>query len=324
MIITKKENILRTIYRNNPEWVPYRYDSMINLYPNILVRAVDGGKDDWGTNWISTNSPEGSFPDITPPLTIDEISKYEVPRTDWGLITKDLKEKIKKNVNKDILMIVKNDLPFFERAKALLGMEALLINMLFEKSKVSLLLDKVLNYQIKLTKAIMKSGCKGLRFTDDWGGQKSMLFSPSLWRKLIKPGMKRLYEIVKNHGGLVFHHSCGHIGEIIPDLIEIGCDVIDPCQPSANDIFKWKREYGKDLSFMGGLDTQTYLSLGKPEEVKKEVFKVLSIMSKGGGYIPSPSHTITIPSLNRKAMLDAIDDFNKNTYTIDRANISLL
>ncbi len=323
-MITKKENILRTIYRNNPEWVPYRYDSMINLYPNILVRPIDGGIDDWGSRWIPVGSPEGSFPDKKPLLIVDKVSKLEVPKTDWKMITKDLKEKIKKNANKDVLLIVKNDLPFFERAKALIGMEELLTNMLLKKTKVNVLLDKILNYQILLTKAIMKSGCRGLRFTDDWGGQEAMLFSPSIWRELIKPGMKKLYEIVKNHNGLVFHHSCGHIGEIIPDLIEIGCDVIDPCQPSANDIFKWKKEYGKDLSFMGGLDTQTYLSLARPEEVKKEVFKVLSIMSEGGGYIPSPSHTITIPSLNRKAMLDAIDYFNKDTYTIDRGDISLL
>jgi uroporphyrinogen decarboxylase len=104
----------------------------------------------------------------------------------------------------------------------------------------------------------------------------------------------------------VFQHSCGHIEEIVPDLIDIGVDVLDPCQPACNDIFAWKRDFGDRLSFMGGLDTQTYLSFGTPDEVESSVRRVVGIMAAGGGYIAAPSHTITVPEANREAMLRGI------------------
>jgi uroporphyrinogen decarboxylase len=87
--------------------------------------------------------------------------------------------------------------------------------------------------------------------------------------------------------------------------------VLDPCQPAANDIFAWKSRYGDRLTFMGGLDTQGYLSFGTPDDVETAVAKVVAVMSAGGGYIAAPSHTITIPPANRAAMLRAIDNINR-------------
>ncbi len=186
-----------------------------------------------------------------------------------------------------------------------------MISTITEPEKLEVLLDIITGYQKQLTRSILESGCKGVRFTDDWGIQTSLFISPELWRKYIKPRMKILFDIVKEYNGLVFQHSCGHMEEIVQDLIEIGCDVLDPFQPGANDIFRLKEEFGSRLSFMGGLDTQSYLSFGSPEEVKHEVKKVLTIMGKEGGYIAAPSHTITIPEKNRIAMIDAIDEINQ-------------
>jgi uroporphyrinogen decarboxylase len=96
----------------------------------------------------------------------------------------------------------------------------------------------------------------------------------------------------------------------VPDLIELGLHVLDPCQPAANDIFAWKREYGGRLSFMGGLDTQGYLSFAPAEEVRRKVTEVLEVMARGGGYIAAPSHTIALPVENRRAMVEAVAAFN--------------
>jgi uroporphyrinogen decarboxylase len=118
--------------------------------------------------------------------------------------------------------------------------------------------------------------------------------------------------LVKTRGKLVFHHSCGCIGAIIDDIIELKVDVLDPLQPAANDIFKLKEDYGSKICFMGGLDTQSWLSFGSEDEVYANTLKILKIMSKGGGYIAAPSHTITIPQANRDAMIKAIQDYNQH------------
>lgn len=310
--MTKKENLLRTIKRDHPKWVPYKNDgSLTFIIPYIITQRTEGGHDDWGTNWLNTEGKEGIYTDEKPVISIEEVEKYSVPDTDFKHITEDLIKRIKSHQQEDTLCIVKNDLVYMLRAQFLLGTENFLCSIVLNPCKLKTLLHKILDYQINLTRAIMASGISGIRFADDWGIQNTLLIKPDMWRELIKPGMKKLFNITKEYDGLVFHHSCGHIEEIVPDLIEIGLDVIDPCQPASNDVYGWKEKYGDRLSFMGGLDTQGYLSFDKPESVKKKVKEFVTFMSRGGGYIAAPSHTISIPEENRRAMIEAIGEINK-------------
>jgi len=309
--LTKKENIIRAIRRNNPEWVPYRYDGCLtSLEPAVISRAMEGGPDDWGVNWVSSGTAEGSYPDEKAVLSLADVETFKTPQTDWQNVTADLEKQIAEKSQVDTLIIVRNQAVLFERIKYLLGTTECLMYLITNPDEMHILLDKIMDYQKKLTRCIMESGVVGVRFTDDWGMQNSLFISPLLWREFIKPRMKELYMVVKEYNGIVFQHSCGHLEEIMPDLIEIGLDVLDPCQPGANDIFSWKKQYGDSLSFMGGLSTQTYLSFGTPQEVKQTVKKVVSVMADEGGYIAAPSHTINIPKENKKAMLEAIKEWN--------------
>jgi len=309
--MTKRENLIRTIQRNDPAFVPYRYDgSLTMLLPAVNARPRDGGIDDWGVSWIDTNSEQGSYPGETPAITIDQIADYTAPSSDWQDITADLRRQIAHHPDKDTLFIARNEAVLFERAKLLLGTADFLMACAADSHQLCILIDKVTNYQVQLTEAIMQSGVDGVRFTDDWGMQNTLFINPELWRQLFKPRLQQMYDVVKCQHGIVLQHSCGCINDIVPDLIEIGVDVLDPCQPQSNDIFHWKRKFGRQLTFMGGLDTQGYLSFAPPAEIKKRVNEVLATMSENGGYIAAPSHTITLPSANRQAMIEAINEFN--------------
>ena len=309
--ISKRENILSTIRRSEPDFVPYRYDGSLTMFePAVNARPRNGGIDDWGVSWVGTNSEESSYPDDTPAITIDQIADYKAPSSDWQMITDDLRQKIAQHPDKDTIFIARNEAFLFERLKLLLGTLDFLMACATDVDKICILLDKVTDYQLQLTEAIMQAGVDGVRFTDDWGMQDTLFIKPEMWRELFKPRLKQIYDVAKGHDGIVFQHSCGCVDDIVPDLIELGVDVLDPCQPQSNDIFQWKRKYGKQISFMGGLDTQTYLSFGQPAEIKAQVKEVLAVMSQGGGYIAAPSHTITLPPQNRLAMIEAIDQFN--------------
>ena len=148
----------------------------------------------------------------------------------------------------------------------------------------------------------------GVLLGSDWGSQKSMLMSPACWRELLAPGEKQEYDLIHAAGKDVWVHSCGCIEAILPDLIEMGVNVLNPLQPECMDIFEIKRKYGDKLAFWGGISTQRTLPLGTPADVIRETREVITAMSKGGGYIAAPAQAIQedVPVKNILALMDEL------------------
>ncbi len=146
----------------------------------------------------------------------------------------------------------------------------------------------------------------GVLLGSDWGAQNNLLMSPAIWRKLIKPGEKKEYDLIHSYGKDVWLHSCGNITEIIPDLVEMGVDVLNPVQPEAMDISVLKQTYNKNLTFWGGIGTQHVLLRSTPDEVKKEARRIRNMMAVNGGYIFSPSQSVQadVPVENVFALLE--------------------
>jgi uroporphyrinogen decarboxylase len=139
---------------------------------------------------------------------------------------------------------------------------------------------------------------------DDLAGQSGPLVSPSLWRTLVKPRQARIMAAIKAHTRApVFYHSCGAVTEFLPDLIEIGVDILNPVQVAAAgmDTRELKRKFGKDLSFWGGgCDTQKVLPYGTPAEVRAEVERRIGDLAPEGGFVFNPVHNIQsgVPAAN--------------------------
>jgi len=152
---------------------------------------------------------------------------------------------------------------------------------------------------------------------DDLGQQDRPLVSPRMYRELIKPRHARLVSFVKDRmrdDGFVFLHSDGSVYELIPDLIEIGFDILNPIQVNAAhmDSARLKREFGHDIVFWGGgVDTQGVLSFGTPDQVRDEVKRRVDDLAPGGGFVFSTIHNIQpeVPPENIVAMLQALSDF---------------
>ena len=122
-----------------------------------------------------------------------------------------------------------------------------------------------------------------------------MIMNPDTWRSLIKPHLERVFAVGKKYNLPVAYHCCGALRPIIPDLIEIGMDVLNPVQGNCPgmDPLELKREFGDQLTFMGGLDTQYMLPNGSVDEVRHETDRLIGGMTAGGGgYILAASHTI--------------------------------
>ncbi len=152
----------------------------------------------------------------------------------------------------------------------------------------------------------------------DFGTQKSLFISKNIFQNIYKPLYKRMNDwIHQNTNWKTFFHSCGAISEILDDFVEMGVDIVNPVQTSAEnmDAKTLKAKYHGRLVFWGGgIDTQKILPYGNPQEVYENVMENLAIFSEGGGYVFNTIHNMVgnIPMKNIEAMLSAIKDFNEN------------
>lgn len=180
------------------------------------------------------------------------------------------------------------------------------------------LMDRVLEMQLQyLERGLQEVGdvVDVAQIADDIAGQQGLLISPRSYRKLLKPYHKQLCDFIHSHSNAkVFMHSCGAIRQVLPDLIEVGVDIINPVQVSAAgmDSAELKREFGKDIVFWGGgVDTQRVLGTGTPDDVRADVKRRIEDFAPGGGFVFNTVHNIqgNVPAENLIAMWEAVREY---------------
>jgi uroporphyrinogen decarboxylase len=183
----------------------------------------------------------------------------------------------------------------FEQAKHWLG-DAETLTLAFEDpDRLSRELDRITEWKMAIYGAYAKAGADIVWIGDDLGAQDRLIMSPAHYRQWYRPRHARIVEHLRaiRADVRIAFHCCGHVTPLIPDLIDIGIDVLEAVQPEAMDIRQLKREFGRDLCFWGGIGLQSTLARTTPAQVSEGVRRALSIMAPGGGYIAAPCHTLT-------------------------------
>jgi len=176
----------------------------------------------------------------------------------------------------------------WEHAQALCGYEQYLEYTAGEETFVQAVTEKLADFSCAVTAQLKGLGADAIRFGDDWGFQDRLMMLPDTWRRIFKPHYRRIYTAARDAGLVVMIHSCGNITALLPDLIEIGVQVVHPLQPEAMDVAYCQREFGRDLCFWGGLGSQSTLPRGTPEDCRREVHDRLKLFEHGG-YILAPA-----------------------------------
>ncbi|MBE7559098.1 hypothetical protein HS125_09170 [bacterium] len=307
-----KENMLRVLSRNDPEYVPYRqrprYIPGMTLVSSPDALAPREGRDIWGVGWQNHGHEWEAYPSFPACHSIEELVEHPFP--DPRAMVAGLPEAIGKVNRDESLVVVYQPRGLFERSHLLLGMERLLTAWIDYPEELTVFYDRLADYYIEIAKLHLSMGIDAFRLADDYGTQKSLLVSPEQWRQYIKPGLARWIKVYKDAGKFFFMHSCGYISWLMDDLVEIGIDMIDSLNPSAgNELDQWKRKYGDRISFMGGVDTHRVLSRGTPEEVREEVKLRLRQLGDGGGFMLGPDQNIPFPDRNYQAYLEAAEEY---------------
>jgi len=259
--------------------------------------------DEFGVVW-STNRVDRGAP-IGPCLPEPDLSSHTFPDPHAAYRYEDIGEWCARQQGHYRIIWV-GDL--WERATFMRGMEALLMDVALNPTFVEELLGRLTDRILATASRLLEGyDFEAIALSDDYGAQQGMVMSPTDWRRLIRPRLAEIYGLAKECGRAVFHHSCGHITPIVGDLIDLGLDILHPIQPEAMDIQALKREYGRDVTFCGGIPTQQFLACARPDEVRREVARLKQQMGKGGGYILEPGITIQadVPRGNIAAMVEA-------------------
>lgn len=262
----------------------------------------------WGAGWDTRT--EGYWHAFAPMKEDAALDRYPWPdpgRHDllspaWSLIAAR---------GADYFVVPNFGMALFERAWALRGFAALLMDMVERPEWVDDLLDRITAIQLVLAHRFVAAGVDGGYFGDDYGAQRAMLFSPRLWRRFLKPRLAKLFSVFIDAGLPVILHSDGDIRAILPDLVEIGLTTLNPVQPEVLDHNWLHMEYGAKLSFYGGVSTQGVLPAGNADDIRRATLACArSLAPQGTGLLLGPSHRMQsdIPAQNVEAMLRAFDE----------------
>ncbi|MEE4311220.1 MAG: uroporphyrinogen decarboxylase family protein [candidate division KSB1 bacterium] len=254
---------------------------------------------------IVARMPEGVlyFESVNPTLenakTLKDIEAYQ-----WHLYTdedlKDLEQRARRLYeDTDYAIMGGFGGNILELGQALRGWSNLMMDLAMNQSFAEDLMDKMVEVHLKNLEGYLQAVgdyIQVIQMGDDLGTQHATQLSPDMYREMIKPRHKKIYQYVKSHSDLyVFLHSCGSIYDLIPDLIDAGVDILNPVQTSANkmDPSVLKDEFGDTITFWGGgVDTQHILPDGSTDDVRDDVEMRMRIFAPGGGFVFAPIHNV--------------------------------
>lgn len=279
----------------------------------------------WGSGQVQTGPGEW-FPGVHPLSDADSVEDVE-EYDGWPDMTDPtrvahVEERAKQLAEEGEYAIMGTPWLLFplERAFAMQGMDVFLQNLVRNREFAEALLKKITEKCKTLMDAFLEElgdNVDIIGIGDDLGTQESLLMSPRTYRDILKPIHDDYISFIKERtDAKVFFHTDGDVFPLIEDFIEIGVDILNPIQTSAGkmaNLSELKEQFGDEIVFCGAIDTRETLPEGSPEDVRREVKRVIKKLGPGGGYMVSAVHTIMdeVPAENVLAMVDAVREFGQ-------------
>jgi len=275
--------------------------------------------DDWGMEFVihpgESNPEYRRFP-LSNAVDKDDIEKHSWPDPYDPERLSGLREEAKQFHDRGFAVGISFG-GVWERSWYVRGLDQIMIDLAINPAFAAALLWKISDIQTRMYDFILQEIGEYLSivcFSSDMGTQSSLLVSPDLWRKYIRPVEEEHVKLFKRRTkAKIAHHTCGSVRKLIPEYIEMGIEILNPIQTTTAgmDPYELKREFGQDICFWGGVDTQSVLPFGSPEEVAKNVQKMIDAFSPGSGYLFATSQNILddIPLENIMTMYKTLNNY---------------
>ncbi len=273
--------------------------------------------DEWGVTWVKEGPYWSPIGNPLASATLEDLESYPWPDPlEEGRFASVREEAQRLAQETDYAVVAAQPVPaygVFMTSTFLRGMAQFMIDLAVDREFANRLMERVLQFHLAIYDRFLSLVGDHVQIvvtSDDLGTQRSMLMSPAMYREMIKPMEGRLFSLIKQKTrATIFYHSCGSITPVIPDLIEIGVQILNPVQPLAEGMesARLKEAFGDRLVFHGGIDQQQCMTGGNPEDVMREVKHRARVFGRGGGYILAVVHNIMpdVPVENVLALFEA-------------------
>lgn len=299
---------VRAVNFRYPDPMPEHFEWLGELPPGATV-------DSWGMGAVPGSL--WHFTDYIHPLASAEtpatIASYPLPDVYNPLCWQHLQAEVASLHSRELAAMGELACTIFEQSWYLRGLENLLSDFLLRPELAEVLLDRMTALRCFQAETYARAGVDILRLGDDVSHQRGMMMSPAIWRRWLKPRLARVIAAARaiKPDILIFYHCDGDCRAIVPELIEIGVDILNPVQPECMDPAEMKQQYGDRLSFWGTIGTQTTFPFGTPEEMKAVVRERIRTVGRGGGLLLAPTHILEpdVPWENIVAFFEAIEEY---------------
>jgi uroporphyrinogen decarboxylase len=295
-----KVDKIEQIAVNSVEWIG---NTISNSRMEELGILKDGEYiDEWGVSWRGVGETRGQVK--SHPLASPSLDGYNFPSQISPDIVTQMKNQAERSIHKYRCAKLG---ALWEQATFLRGMEELLVDLLVNPGFVHNLLDGILDVlmnNLEVYQRELNLDCIWL--SDDYGAQKNLLMSPLLWLEFIKPRLQQVCDAVHDKGYHFALHSDGAIDVIIPDIVDMGVDLLNPLQSECVDVNQVKQEFGDYITIWGGYGSQGTIAFGTPDQVRCEVHETCDSLGSDGGFILSPGLSIQndVPLDNAVAFIE--------------------
>ncbi len=314
-----KENYQRAMTYDDPAYVPFPgepFRASVRLDGNFCKA---NWTDHWGVGWRITLEEFVPFPKVNPLPDLTCLDDYRFPDPAALTVGEEMRATLQRPDREGLFITGELMYLLFERAWALMGMEAFLTAFYTHPEEMRALLRRITDYNIQVFDRYLELGVDAVSFSEDLGSQKALMVSPQTFREFFLPEYERCFAHVLAAGRMVRFHSCGCVQDIVPDLAAIGVTVLNPVQARANDLARIKTDAmagdGRHrMALEGGVDSHL-LVIGTPEQIREETLRVLGILAPGGGYALGPDQGMLWPEENYRAMVETAQTYGR--YPLD-------
>jgi uroporphyrinogen decarboxylase len=318
--VNARENALRIIHFDSPECV-VGGPPLYNLcYLGCHHEGFAGGGHDcpvgtrwtdiWGTAWHKELEGVMGFPRGHPLSQVSALAHYRWPDPNDERILAKLHRLAEEFSAGDQFLAGQHRDTLWEKSYMLVGMENLMRYFHTEPAFVREVLGRIMDFQLGIASTYLRSGVEFVSFGDDLGTQQGPLLSPDIVAEFLLPQYRRLFRLYKEHGVLIGFHCCGNLDAVIDMFLDLGVDVLNPIQVTANNLDKIRERTQGKMALAGAVSTVTIMA-GPPERIAAEVRERLWQLGREGGYFCGPDQGLPFPKEHIDALWAAVEEFGR-------------